>query len=595
MAYAFSGIVSPNPHQVSEFRQRLATTMASASEHEIQVGTHQCLLLFSGDPGDVALTEERCLFLDRPPSGGGIGTALERRSPSAAELLSIATVQLTRLLHNPVSFVAVERDGSVALFRGLYSGRPLFYAVVDDAVCFASEIQLLNRFVNSSSANPDAIAEYLLVRWSSGRQSFVDGIRRVMPGQLVRLNENGSVECSFVGLPQFAERSTPWTLDEAVDATEAALRAEMRVLASRHHTAVVTLSAGVDSSLLLAIARQEFADVVAVTADWEGHGNRELDAARQIAAGLGVRHIAATMADAEIPELWRTVVNRLEAGPRRLSALPLLSCYRRAAQEGSVLIYGEAADTLFGSGQVRWLSLALRRRARLMARPRWQREIIRAGARLIGRTPGTQVPRLLDNTDAQLWAADVAIEYRIRPQDYFPLHPDRPELPPGFEPLTSNHRKLPAENRIQHLHLQISVVDHLMMASRLSEHAGIELVNLFTTPSVLPIFESLPVSLLSRGTETKPILRELAARYVDRRVIEAPKIGFPTPNRHWLEGPLSGEVEAVRKLAAAGDAGWWVTRRMADLSVADDVEAWWTAVGLASTFDQLGIDRLGGG
>jgi len=593
MAYAFAGIVSSNPEQVSQFRQKLLARIERHTEHASKSGGRQCLVLFDGDAADVVASDERCLFIDRPGSGGGIGTAQDRSTPPASELMSIGSVQLAQLLHDPVSFVSVERDGSVTLFRGLYSGRPLFFAVTDGAVCFGTEIQLLQQFIESAAAHPAAIAEYLLLRWSSGRHSFVAGIRRVMPGQLVRISVSGTVESSFVRMPQFAERATPWTMAEAVAATEAALRAEMRVLAAKHHTAVVTLSAGVDSSLLLAIAKQEFSDVVAVTADWEGHGNRELDAARQIAAGLGVRHIAATMADREVPELWHTVVNRLEAGPRRLSALPLLSCYRRAAQEGSVLIYGEAADTLFGSGQVRWLSLALRRRARLMARPRWQREIIRTGARIVGRTPGKLVPRLLDNTEAQLWAADVAIEYRVRPQEYFPLHPDRPDIPPGFEPLTANHAGLPVENRIQHLHLQISVLDHLMMASRLSEQAGIDLVNVFTMPSVLPIFESLPTSLLHRGTETKPILRDLAARFVDRRVIEAPKIGFPTPNRHWLEGPLSGEVAAVRRLAASGEAGWWVTPQLAELGVAEDVEAWWTALGLASTFSQLGIDSLG--
>src|SRR5690606_39055209 len=126
----------------------------------------------------------------------------------------------------------------------------------------------------------------LLMRWSTGTQSQVDGIRQVLPGQLVQITSSGAVDVAFVRRPLYAQQPVQRSLAEATAATEGALRAELRALAVHHRKAVVTLSAGVDSSLILSLAREEFPEVVAVTADWQGPGNPELEMARTIAAGL---------------------------------------------------------------------------------------------------------------------------------------------------------------------------------------------------------------------------------------------------------------------------------------------------------------------
>jgi len=66
---------------------------------------------------------------------------------------------------------------------------------------------------------------------------------------------------------------------------------------------------------------------------------------------------------------------------------------------------------------------------------------------------------------------------------------------------------------------------------------------------------SLPLEMKIRRGRTKWILRRLLDRYVPRRLVERPKMGFGVPIDHWLRGPLREWAESLlapRRLAEEG-------------------------------------------
>jgi asparagine synthase (glutamine-hydrolysing) len=101
----------------------------------------------------------------------------------------------------------------------------------------------------------------------------------------------------------------------------------------------------------------------------------------------------------------------------------------------------------------------------------------------------------------------------------------------------------------------------------------------FLAPEVLDLTMPLPDELKTRDGDTKPVLKELAARYYPREWVMAPKLGFPTPKRAWMEGPLAPWVEEHLK------PGCFSRKLLGDptvdgLSVDKDFELIWTLVNL---------------
>lgn len=82
-----------------------------------------------------------------------------------------------------------------------------------------------------------------------------------------------------------------------------AIMARLGLELGRYRSLIIAFSGGVDSAVLLAAARRVLGDrAVALTADSPSMPRAELEAAQELAASLGVRHIVAQTSELERPE-----------------------------------------------------------------------------------------------------------------------------------------------------------------------------------------------------------------------------------------------------------------------------------------------------
>ena len=122
----------------------------------------------------------------------------------------------------------------------------------------------------------------------------------------------------------------------------------------------------------------------------------------------------------------------------------------------------------------------------------------------------------------------------IDSSEYLTAFNDGVEYFSGLDPI----EKMMAYDLITYLPNDIlTKVDRAAMAVSLETRVP------FLDPNVIRFSASLPFSYKIRGGISKWILRELLYRYVPKKLIERPKMGFGVPLGLWLRGPLRGWAE----------------------------------------------------
>lgn len=229
---------------------------------------------------------------------------------------------LARLLP-PFAAVAADEHGATMVadsmgFRQLFHSEP-----GDPDRCVMSTSALLAGRQSGASLDEVALGVQSQLGWQLGQRTLHTGIRKLAPGAVASLGASGIV----VDHPQPVDGS-PIVLAEAVTQAAAVLRESLEVLLDDHPDAVLQLTGGMDSRLLLAaVPRSRRRGLRAMTLGDADSGDVRI--ASQLAARDGIRHEvyrAADISGVRPDEAWeasRSAAIRLDgmADPITLAVL----------------------------------------------------------------------------------------------------------------------------------------------------------------------------------------------------------------------------------------------------------------------------------
>ena len=256
-----------------------------------------------------------------------------------------------------------DRDKTLLLARDPLGIKPLYYSTAGGCLRFASQVKALEQGgAVSREIDPAGLTGFLL--WGSVPEPFTirREIRALPAGHHLLVVREGNI-----GQPQphGPERVAPLEPAAAVeDSVRAHLVSDVPV--------AVFLSAGLDSSLIAALARRHLPEPPATfTLRFEGLEDSAFDEAplaAEVAKRLGTRHVERRMGRAELADLWRGALAAMDQPS--IDGFNTWTVSRAAHEAGlKVVLSGLGGDEVFGSypsfADVPRLARSARRAARV--------------------------------------------------------------------------------------------------------------------------------------------------------------------------------------------------------------------------------------
>jgi asparagine synthase (glutamine-hydrolysing) len=470
--------------------------------------------------------------------------------------------------------------------------KPLYYAVADGQLLFASEIKALVAGGWRSRFNDAVLPEFLANRYVAGTETFCKGVRKLAPGHLLSWSSTtGVVTRRYWRLPSPAAIDAGASLDD--EATT--LRQSLGEAVTRHLMSDVPLgvflSGGLDSSALAALAAPEVSGPLQTfSVGFREAAANELPYARQVARAIGAEHHEVQVTPDEYFEALPDLVWRQDEPLAFTSNVPLYFVSRLAQAHVKVVLTGEGADELFlGYNRYR-VTLWNARGGALLASilPRRIRRGLRDCVPSLPRRARRYVSRsflALDATCRALFFDNFAVfPHGVQRGLIARSHGGRDPYEFGLQ----CYRQATGGtlDRMSATDLQTYLCELLMKQDRMSMAASIESRVPFLDDTLVEQVARMPSRLKLRGWRTKAVLRRAVEGLLPAEILTRRKMGFPVPFGQWLRTGFRPVLDELVLGDRALSRGWFDRDRLRDLveehrqGVADHGERLWLLVNL---------------
>lgn len=454
---------------------------------------------------------------------------------------------------------------SLLLARDRAGKKPLFYHQDGARLLFASTLGSLESVLRRRPlVDPAGVESFLRLGYIPAPSTIYRGVRKLGAGTMLQVEEGGIQVRPYWS---FAEQTPPFEGDygDALDRLDGLLRQAVALRLQSDVPLGVFLSGGIDSSLITALAT-EMSDAPIETFSI-AFGDQEFDEsshAAAVAEALGTRHHA-FHGKVNLLDLLPLMVRHFGEPFGDATALPTWLLARESRPFVTVALSGDGGDEGFGGYDWYFTADRLRRLARWL--PAGMASPVADVGSYLGRSPWPPVARLgralhaAALPDAERFAALRSFVSPLEPPSL--LDGELLEAHAGGDrpgELARMYRDAPGQpfRRMRTVDVRSYLADCLLPKVDVATMAhGLEARAPLLDQVVLSFALSLPDAWMKDEGGGKPLLRDLLARYLPRRLFERPKQGFTVPLRPWLANGLEPRVEALASSERLLDTGWF--------------------------------------
>jgi asparagine synthase (glutamine-hydrolysing) len=460
------------------------------------------------------------------------------------------------------------------LARDRLGEKPLYYGFAGRSLIFGSELSALR-------AHPDcnrkidriALTAYFRYSYVPAPRSIYEGISKLMPGCYLKISRE-HIATLRLGAPV-----TYWQLDdaiaigrsnpfvgsevEAIDQLEALLKNAISRRMISDVPLGAFLSGGIDSSTVVALMQaQSSRPVQTFTIGFGESEYNEAEYAKAVANHLGTRHEEQYVTPNEAMEVVPQLPSVYDEPFADSSQIPTYLVAKLARKHVTVSLTGDAGDELFcGYNRYVWSDKLWRtmspvpfavRSAIAKVAENIPPQLINC-AYAMSRPVLPQALRF--NNPADKWQKAAGLLGVKDPSKLYELlvslwrEPERlvisgEESTRAFEmDGPKSHRLNLCEKMMRFDAVTYLPDDILVKVDRAAMAVSLEGRVPLLDRRVVEFAWHLPLEMKLRNGISKWALRQVLYRYVPRRLIERPKMGFAVPIDRWLRGALRGWAE----------------------------------------------------
>jgi asparagine synthase (glutamine-hydrolysing) len=441
-----------------------------------------------------------------------------------------------------------SRKRELFIARDRLGKKPLFYAVFDGVLHFASELGALQASpVWQGDLDLSALEGYLSLGYFLAPNTAYRHVRKLEPGCWLHVANGRIATACYWDVTEFGTDHR----DQAAQLAdvEATLGIAVRDRLESEVPLGAFLSGGIDSGLVVSFMAEALADpVVTATVGFADAAHNELGAARLTAAHFHTEHHEQVVAP-RLQDVFERVVDHLGEPMADSSAIPTWYVSQSARRHVTVALSGDGGDETFAGYDFRYVPHLWESRARGF--------VPGAPGRRLARWLGTHWPRaralpqpLRLGTIFENLSYDPAAAYYLdlcflKPPEARALlglsAPARLSESPVYAAVTDPYRRCDSSEplqRAQYADLKVYMPnDPLVKVDRMSMAHSLEVRCPLLDRRVVELAFRIPAARKLRRRTGKVLLRALAGRRLPAELAALPKRGFTLPIGEWIGGP----------------------------------------------------------
>jgi asparagine synthase (glutamine-hydrolysing) len=416
------------------------------------------------------------------------------------------------------AFVAGHRFSStgIEIVRDAIGEKSLYYTTSPGQFAFSSSLQeLLKLPFVPFKLNLSAVLKYLIYAYIPGRETLLEGVFQLLPGECVRFDSGTISSSQFWSIP--SEPTTYRSEDELNDELRTLLERSLRARIPNSQTLGSSLSGGIDSSLVLALLRKLYeGKITSYSLSFGSEYRNELQFSSLMARHLGVKHEVIEISPSMIIQYLDETINSLNLPIGDPLTVPNYLLFKEASQEVSHVFNGEGGDPCYGGPKNIPMVLA----GLYGSENEECGELSQESAYLRSHL------KCYDDLPSML-SSSVIEEI---PHSLFER-----ELAPYF-----NDNRWPSlVNKLQRVNVLFKGGHHILpKIDSLSLPFGITPLSPLFDASLVKFSFTVPTHLKLKGSIEKYLLKRSVSDLVPKEIINRPKSGMLVPVEGWFQGPL---------------------------------------------------------